>query len=403
MSNKNFGAKLVLVLMVLAVIFTACKSMPDTIGGMKIEAGKELAAWKGEWVSLDSAKNDPSLNPVYKEAAAKMENYTVEGFKLTVEGMYKTSFSKIKFDGTNTVVFTVKDADGKEKEISSEYVYKGKVPVIGYDGYYWETFEAVKNVRGLTMAKYIICFPPHRDSEDGLLHWHVRAGGSSIDALVKADPMWWPTYVSASMTKEELVKNFKDTIGAVAGMFPKAPFDPYAKEGKWMNSSLIYDNTSAEVNAAYDKIIKEFAGKNPKGGDFTKAEIIAEMKKAYGTTDLYTHIEFVTEDGKNEFVVYKDGKEIHRAAYKRTAENASKPGLLAVVTDKKDAGMFKTISFTNPGGSPLHFHFWYGMNDADFSKIKGKPTCLPANLSNEMIAKRVENTCRKILKGIVEK
>lgn len=161
MVNKNFGPKLVLVLMVLAVVFTACKSMPNTIGGMKIEPGKELATWKGEWVSLDSAKNDPSLNPAYKEAAAKMENYTVEGFKLAVEGMYKTSFSKIKFDGTNTVVFTVKDADGKEKEISSEYVYKGKVPVIGYDGYYWETFEAVKNVRGLTMAKYIICFPPH--------------------------------------------------------------------------------------------------------------------------------------------------------------------------------------------------------------------------------------------------
>ena len=134
------------------------------------------------------------------------------------------------------------------------------MPVIGYDGYYWETFEAVKNVRGLTMAKYIICFPPHQDSEGGLLHWHVRTGGSGIDALVKADPMWWPTYVSASMTKEELVKNFKDTIGAVAGMFPKSPFEPYAKEGKWMNSSLIYDNTSVEVNAAYNKIIKEFAG-----------------------------------------------------------------------------------------------------------------------------------------------
>ena len=74
-----------------------------------------------------------------------------------------------------------------------------------------------------------------------------------------------------------------------------------------------------------------------------------------------------------------------------------------MVTDKKDAGMFKTISLTSAGGSPLHFHFWYGMNDADFAKIKGKPTCLPANLSNEMIAKRVENTCRKILKGIVEK
>ena len=48
MSTKNFGAKLVLVLMVLVVTSTACKSMPNTIGGMKIEPGKELAAWKGE-------------------------------------------------------------------------------------------------------------------------------------------------------------------------------------------------------------------------------------------------------------------------------------------------------------------------------------------------------------------
>lgn len=407
MSNKKIGAKIALILIAVAVAFTACKSMPEAVKSAKAEVeklipGKELAAWKGEWVSVDVVKNDPSLKELYKEAASKNSNYTQEGIKDAIEGRRKTPFARVKFDGTNKISFTVIDADGKQKEIVAEYKYLGKVPMPGYEGSFWETFEAVKNVRGLTMAKYMICTHPH-SHDGGQVHWHVRFGGTNIDTLVKkADPSYWPTYVDGSTSNEKLLENFKKSIESSAAKLP-APFAVYAKEGKWMNSSLIYDNTSAEVNAAYDKIIKEFAGKNPKGGDFTKAEIIAEMKKAYGTTELYTHIEFVTENGKNEFVMYKDGKEIYRAAYKRVAENAAKPGLLAVKTDKKDAGMFKTISLTSAGGSPAHFHFWYGMTDADFAKIKEKPTCIPANLSNEMIAKRVEGSCRKILSGLIQK
>ncbi|WP_253694406.1 ZinT/AdcA family metal-binding protein [Treponema sp. OMZ 791] len=112
MSKKNFSVKLVVVLMLFAALFTACKSMPDTIGGMKIEAGKELAAWKGEWVSVDAVKNDPSLKALYKEAAAKNSNYTAEGIKDAVEAR-KNSLLRVKFDGTNRVVFTVLDTNGK--------------------------------------------------------------------------------------------------------------------------------------------------------------------------------------------------------------------------------------------------------------------------------------------------
>ena len=401
MINKKSAVKFTAVLLILAAFFTACKSMPAAKGGIKMQKGMELAAWEGEWVSLDVVSEDASLQPVYKDVADKMANYTLEGFKSAVSAMYETPVVKAKFDGTNTVVFTVLDADNNKKEISCEYAYKGTAPVPGYDGYYWYTFEAVKDVRGLSKAKYMVLFPPHKDSEDGMLHWHGRFGGRSIDALAKAADFWWPTYVMASMPKEELLQNAKNSLQAIPQFLAKSPFEAYAKEGKWINSSLIYDNTSAEVAAVYAKLIKEFAGKNPKGGDFTRADIVMEMKKVYGTGEDFSYLEFDTKDGKNELVVYKDDKEIFRSGYKRSA-NTDK-GSLTVTADNKNAGKFAMISMTGSHGDPAHFHLWYGANEKDYANVQGRPTCVPVNAPNARIAVRVENTCRRTLKALTEK
>ncbi|CEM63112.1 hemin receptor [Treponema phagedenis] len=399
MSKKRIGTLLVPVFMALAVFFTACQSAPDAESGATPKTG-ELAGWKGEWISFGDTKDDPSLEAAYKETAEKMPNYTVEGFKAAFAAMYKTPVVKAKFDGSNKVKFTVRDADGKEEEIACEYKYIGKIPVPGYEGSSWEAFEAVKDVRGLSQAKYMVLFPPH-SHDGGMLHWHARFGARSAEAIAKDTSFWWPTFVSASMSKEDLLKEAKEGIKAMGSMFDKSPFEFYAAQGRWMNSSLIYDNTSKEVSNAFDKIIKEFAGKNPKGGDFTKADIIAEMKKAYGTTDDFSHIEFVTKKGKNELVLYKDGKEVYKAAYKRVADNPSKPGMLAVATDK--GGKFKTISLTGAHGTPMHFHLWYGASDIDLTQFTTKPTCIPENTSNADIAARVEKSCRSVLNSILMK
>ena len=359
-----------------------------------------LAPWKGEWRSFDAVSQASKLKDAYDQATKSMNNYTVDGFKAAAAAMYTTPFSKIKFNGSNTVKFTVMESDGTEKEISCEYKYEGKVPMAGYDGYFWETYKAVKPVRGLSKAQYFIATSPHQHGEDGLNHWHGRFGANSIEALVNADSLWWPTYVAADMTDEKLTEEFAKSIPSFAGMLPVSPFEKYT--GKWINTSLIYENTSEAVQNVYKKLIAEFAGKNPKGGDFTKDDIIAVMKGAYGTTDDFTELEFISADGKNEMIVYKDGKKVRQMAYRRDGALAGKESLTAFsATDTKAADRFACFVCTGVHGTPKHFHLWYGADADAVKNIKGVPTCIPSDTSDADIALRVEKTCRKVLKDMI--
>ncbi|MGP1594295.1 MAG: ZinT/AdcA family metal-binding protein [Treponema sp.] len=391
------------VLALCTVFFAGCTSTSSAMktgGDMKAQAGKELAAWKGEWQSFSAVTDSAELNDVYKKAAEGLQFYTEDGIKAVVANMLATPVIRAKFDGSNTVLFTVVDADGNEKQVSCEYRYAGDVPVLGYEdkGLTWKTFEAVKAVRGLSQARYMIAFPPHQDSEGGLQHWHARFGGKDIKSLVNADPLWWPTFVDASFTKEDLLKAVSSTVNAVAkGMIPAESLAAY--KGKWINNSLIYDDDRPAVQNVYKKLIKEFAGKN-NGGDFTKADIIAMAKKTYGTAADFTHLEFITADDKNEMVIWKDMTEVARITYKRDGANPLRSTANAfTATDLQKAGKFAYLVMTNPHGSPLHMHAWYGMNPDEIDKVEGKPTCIPADSTEAEIAARVENTCRKFLQG----
>lgn len=383
------------------VIFGALIGCASNRDMMSMDADGSLAAWKGQWRSFDAVSQASKLKDAYTKAADAMPNYTVDGFKTAVAAMYKTPFSKIKFDGSNTVTFTVMENDGTVKELSCKYKYEGKVPMAGYDGYFWETYKAVKPVRGLSKAQYFIATSPHQHGEGGLNHWHGRFGASSIEALVNADSLWWPTYVAADMSDEDLTEEFAKSIPSFAGMLPVSPFEGLT--GKWINTSLIYENKSDKVQDVYNKLIVEFAGKNPKGGDFTKDEIIGAMKGAYGTTEDFTELEFVTNDGKNEMIVYKDGKKVQKTSYRRGAALAGKETLAAFeAVDKKNAGRFACFACTSAHGTPKHFHLWYGADADAIKNIKGVPTCIPVDSSDADIATRVEKTCRKVLKGMIK-
>lgn len=396
MFKRNFGAKIAFFLLAVIMVFTACQSTPKTIA----DGGNELAPWKGEWITSDYYKNDSSLESVYKETADAMPFYTVDGLKEAFTEMYATPIVKAKFDGTNTVKFTILDENNKEVEVKGTYIYKGKVEDKEYPGNFWETFELAKDVRGLSGAKYMIAFPPHGHGEDAPLHWHARFGKSSIDALVNASN--WPTYYSARMTKDWFLKETSTSLKYI----PKTPFIGYTGFKKWMNSSSIYDNKSEAVQAAYKKIIAEFKGKNPKGGDFTREEIIAEMKKVYGTDEDFSYIEFIASAKKNEaavneLVFYKGNKEVFRSSYTRVASTI-KPGRLTVMADKKGAGKFALICFTSVHGNPAHCHFWYGATAEEAKAVKFTPTVISADLSDAEIAARVESSCRRVLGGLVK-
>ncbi len=398
LSKKHFGYGAVIA-MLCAVFITGCSSAPDA---MKQEKGMDLAAWKGEWQSFSAISGASQLNEVYRVQAEKMPSYTADGLKAMVSKMLSTPIVKAKFDGSNTVLFTVMDKDGKEQQISCAYRSVGSVPIKGFEKASWYTFEAVQPVPGLADARYFIAVPPHKDEGDDLVHWHIRFGGKDIESLVNADPLWWPTYVDAAFTKEELIKIFTPIVPELAGMLPKSSLASYT--GKWINTSLIYDDPRPAVQNAYVQLIKEFAGKKD-GDDFTKADIIALAKKSYGTAADFTHLEFITGADKNELVVWKGDKELSRTAYSRDGANELKATANAfTAADREKAGKFAFVSMTTPHGKPAHFHVWYGMKPSEISNTDGaKPTCIPSDSSEELVAARVLGTGRKLLQNAIKK
>ena len=394
MLSKKLIRHGVAVVALLTVLFTGCKS---TSSAIKLEAGNELSAWKGEWQSLSAISGATQLNDAYRMQAEKMPYYTEDGLKAAVSAMLATPIVKVKFNGSNTVVFTVIDTEGKEKQIPCEYRYTGTKPMQEAADRSWYAFEAIKPVQGLAEAQYFIIVSPHRDSQDSLLHWHARFGSRDIKSLVESDPLWWPTYTGTSVSNERLVKAMTGMIKEVAETLPKSSLMPYT--GKWMNTALIYDDPRPAVQEAYAKLIKEFSGKKD-GSDFTKEEIIVMAKKSYGTASDFTHLEFITENDKNEMVVWKGNTELSRVAYSRDGANKLRATAKAfIASDRQKAGKFAFLSMTTPHGVPAHMHLWYGMKPSEIEKTDGaKPTCIPANSSEELVANRVLSTCRNLLK-----
>lgn len=395
--------KIIIAVLASLFIFTSCESTPDTTSAAtpkntsvkKASSEPIFDAWKGEWHSLETGLKDKSLNQVYTKVASSMPNYTTDGLKAAVEQMYSTgtNISKIKFDGSSKVVFTV-FSEGSEKQITAEYVYVGKKSIPGYDNFSWECFESTKTVRGLTNAKYMIFTVVH-GGDEGMEHFHCRFNGRSFESAIANTN--WPTFVRTSITKSDIIKQHSENISNYAKMLPSSPFEDFAKEGKWVNRRVVYSNKSAVVDSAYKKLIKEFTGKNPKGGDFTKSELVSLLEDKFGTTD-FTSVEFNTKDGKNEMKIFKDGKLIFESSYKRVAENPSKSGMLAVKADKENAGKYSLISFTAIHGSPKHSHFWYGKTDIDIANFSGgTPTLMAANSTDAEIASHIENAGRRIL------
>lgn len=388
------------------IAFISCESTPEadvtSSASQKVEKEKKpskepiFEAWKGEWQTLQTGLDDASLENVYKDTASKMPNYTVDGLKATVASMYVTGTNivKVKFDGSSKVIFTAL-TDGAETKIPADYIYIGKKAIPGYDDFYWECFEIAKAVRGLTNAKYLILCKVH-GKDEGMEHFHCRFNGRSIDSAIAGTN--WPTFVSASMKKSEIVKYHSENIANYAKMFPSSPFENFAKQGKWINRRYAYSNTSKEVDAAYQKLIKEYAGKN-NGKNFTKAELVKMLEESFGTTD-FDSVDFDVSNGKNEMKIFKDGKVIFASSYKRVAENAAKPGMLAVKADKEDAGKYTLISFTEAHGSPLHSHFWYGKTNEDIKALTIKPTIIPAKATNAEIAAHIETAAKRILEDL---
>ncbi|WP_253694405.1 hypothetical protein [Treponema sp. OMZ 791] len=246
--------------------------------------------------------------------------------------------------------------------------------------------------------KYFIALPPHGHG-DGPQHWHARFGSRSIGSLISGAGKW-PTYYSSSIPKSDLVKMFESSISNMPKWLPVSPFESYAKHGKWINSISMAESTAKEVEAVYAKVLKEYAGKNPKGGDFTKQDVINQFKKVYGPGKDFTHMDFIVKNGKNELVISKDGK-FFRSSYVRVAASKAKP-YLTMKAEKNNAGKYSLISFVVVHGDPAHFHLFYGANEEEIANQVGTPTCYKAERSNAEIAAGMENSIKRQLDSLIK-
>ena len=379
-------------------LLAGCASVPAAAVS-DTAAASELAVMKGSWQPLSRFEDDTVLQDVYAKNAAAMPYYSEGGLKAAVHYAVAAPVIKAVFDGSNPVAFTVRTADGSEKEVLCEYTFKGTRPMIEDSTRNWLTFEAVKPIQELKTLRYFVVTAPQVDKKTGIKSFDARFGKWGIRSLVHGDPLKRAPFVEANLPKEEVFKQFTTVINTVAAeKLPKEPLALY--NGKWVNSVTVCEDPRPAIQNVYTQLIKEFAGQNPKGGDYTKEDIMALVYKAFGTADDFTHIEFVAGNGKNEIIVWKGDKEVSRSSYIQDSAHAAHPAYRAFsATDPAFKGKLAHFAITIPHAVPPHMHFWYGTSVEEAAKMKSAPTCIRADVSEEEMVQHVLDSCRSFLKG----
>lgn len=396
-SKKYLQAALLTALLSLGLL-AGCVTVPAA--AVSDSAGASgIAVMKGSWQPLSRFEDDAVLQEVYAKNAAAMPFYNEDGLKAAVHYAAAAPVVKVVFDGSNTVAFTVRADDGSENEVLCEYIFKGTVPMAEDASRKWLTFEAVKSIRGLRDMRYLVVTAPQVDKKTGIKSFDARFGRWGIQSLVHGDPLKMTPFVEAKLSKDEVIKHFTAVINTLAEKkLPKEPLALY--NGKWVNSVTVCEDPRPAIQNVYTQLIKEFAGQNPKGGDYTKEDIMALVYKAFGTADDFTHIEFVAENGKNEIIVWKGNTEVSRSAYIQDKAHSAHAAYRAFsAADPAFKGKLAHFSITIPHAVPPHMHFWYGKSVEEAAEMKTSPTCIRADVSEEEMVQHVLDSCRSFLKG----
>ena len=165
--------------------------------------------------------DDPAMKPVYeavsKKAAEKGKTYTLEA----VKGFFKETMLRSDFAGGAKVEgnsFTFLDDKGGVKATVS-YVFDGiEVRKFGEYPIPWSVFKA--EAEG--PYKYLTLLPKGKDSADGFIHFHMRYGDKSVEALLD-DPklaLWFPTLCESTTTAEKFAHDMLEGADEMVGMLP---------------------------------------------------------------------------------------------------------------------------------------------------------------------------------------
>ena len=70
--------------------------------------------------------------------------------------------------------------------------------------------------------KYLTLLPKGKDSEDGFIHFHMRYGDKSVEALLD-DPalaLWWPTLCESTTTAAKFAHDMLEGADEMVEMLP---------------------------------------------------------------------------------------------------------------------------------------------------------------------------------------
>ena len=162
-----------------------------------------LAAWKGEYVSVEAywadARTDDFYAKIAEEAKKQGKEATAEGTKKSMLHRYYAPFTACTID-ENTITFKMKD--GSERKV--EYVYAGSIK--GGKGS-WTWFKAAdeKDLANFDLSNIVMTV-----NHGTPAHFHFRIG-SANGATLMSDPRladWHGTMNAGAADYDAYMKNF---------------------------------------------------------------------------------------------------------------------------------------------------------------------------------------------------
>ncbi len=336
-----------------------------------------LAQFQGNWASFQTYLDNEEMKPAYEKIAAEVPGYSPDGVKGFVEDMSRAEVSYhggpislerivgLKVEG-DVATFTLQVFPAKggkpgtkaisvaeTKTISAKYASEGDVPMPGFEDHSWHQFQAVDGSGDA--YKYFIATDVHSDTPDSMKHWHFRFGNKDFGSLVNSpNPMWFPTFVAATTTKEEFAEDMREAAGEYAEIMKTIP-PLMGWKGEWIASEGFLDDPVME------DVYKKIAGEAEKmGKNYTPDEVKAFLHEIFEASFSGMKI-----DGTAIAFLNDKGEEIAKSTY-------DYEGLKPVKGHGGHWRAFKATGKIIPDYTYLFLTRVHGLGEGDFHMRYGK-------------------------------
>jgi zinc transport system substrate-binding protein len=160
---------------------------------------RSLSDWAGDWQSVYPYLLDGTLAPVMEHKAESGEK-TAREYYDQYKTAYQTDVDRLVITGDAITFYR------KGVPVKANYLYKGTGVTADEDGGLWVRykFEAAGSPPA-GVPRYIM-FSDHLYAPAKAEHFHLYSSDKSFDALMAdTDPVNYPTYYPAALTKSEIV------------------------------------------------------------------------------------------------------------------------------------------------------------------------------------------------------